>query len=108
LSIQGFAQFTLEHTYNNTGYFKLTTVSGSITYGKYELYLVHLEIDGDKYVEINKVAQTVDFYNLNHTFWKSINYSGVSTNISPDPNVDKIDCSILYISQSLFNTDSKI
>jgi hypothetical protein len=54
------------------------------------------------------MAQTIDFYDLNHVFWKSINYSGVSTNISPDPNNDKAACSILYISQSLFNTDTKV
>ena len=109
LSIQGFAQFTLEHTYNNTGYFVVSTmIPGELAFGTHPFYLVHLEIDGDKYVSINRTAQTIDFYDLSHVFWKSINYSNVSTNIGLDPNHDKTYSSILYISQNLFNTDSKI
>ena len=59
-------------------------------------------------MQINKPAQTIKFYNLNHTLWKSISYSNVSTNIGPAPSNDKDFCSILYITQSLFNTDAKI
>ncbi|MCE9538481.1 MAG: T9SS type A sorting domain-containing protein [Bacteroidetes bacterium] len=108
-SIPVFAQFTLEHTYNNAGYFKLSFIDpNNFQFGKYSFYLVHLEIDGDKYVKIDRGAQTIDFYDLNHVFWKSINYSAVPTNISSDPNHDKANCSILYISQSLFDTDTEI
>ena len=103
------AQITLEHTYNNTGWCKGAIVwNNSVSYGQHQFYLVHLEIDGDKYVDIDKMAQTISFYDLSHTFWKSINYSSVPTNISPYSNNDKAECSILYISQSLFNTDPKI
>lgn len=109
LSIPLFAQFTLEQTYNNAGYFKLSLVDpNNFQFGIYSFYLVHLEIDGDKYVKIDRGSQTIDFYDLNHVFWKSINYSGVSTNIGPNPNYDKANCSILYISQSLFDTDTEI
>lgn len=109
VSIPVFAQFTLEQTYNNTGYFKLSTLQpGQIQFGKFSFYLVHLEIDGDKYVKIDRTSQTIDFYDLNHIFWKSISYSGVQTNIGPNPNYDKSESLIFYISQSLFNTDSKI
>lgn len=108
-SIPVFAQFTLEHTYSNAGYFKLSFIDpNNFQFGKYSFYLVHLEIDGDKYVKIDRGAQTIDFYDLNHVFWKSINYSAVPTNISSDPNHDKANCSILYISQSLFDTDTEI
>jgi hypothetical protein len=103
------AQFILEHTYDSTGWFRNSTLQpGVIHFGTYSFYLVHLEIDGDKYVKIDRSSQTIDFYDLNHVFWKSINYSVVPTNISTDPNNDKANCSILYISQNLFNTDSKI
>ena len=102
-----FAQFTLEHTYNNTGWCKGSMSGANWIFGQHQFYLIHLEIDGDKYVEIDKGAQTIDFYDLSHTLWKSINYSGISI-ISPDPSGDKSECSILYISQSLFNTDTKV
>lgn len=107
MSIQTFAQFTLEHTYNNTGWFKGSTIGANWGWGMHQFYLVHLEIDGDKYVELDKMAQTINFYDLNHAFWKSINYSGVSI-ISSYPYGDKQACNLLYISQSLFNTDAKI
>lgn len=107
LSIQTFAQITSEHIYNNTGWCKGgKTEGGQWSTGIDQFYLIHLEIDGDKYVKIDKMAQKMDFYDLNHTFWKSINYSGVS--ISPLIGAYKSQCSILYISQNLFNTDAKI
>lgn len=105
--IHVFAQFTLEHTYDNTGWCEGSMVDVNLMYGQHQFYLVHLETDGDKYVEIDKMAQTIDFYDLNHVFWKSINYLGVSI-ISPYPYQDKSQCSILYISQNLFNTDTKV
>jgi hypothetical protein len=108
MSMQTYAQITLEHTYDSTGYFQPSDTGGNFCYGRQLFYLVNLEIDGDKYVQINKPSQTIKFYNLNHTLWKSISYSNVSTNITPFPGYDKINCSILYISQSLFNTDAKI
>ena len=106
MSIQTYAQFILEHTYDSTGYFQRQNREQD--YGLQLFYLVNLEIDGDKYVQINKPAQTIKFYNLNHTIWKSISYSNVSTNIGPAPSNDKAESSILYITQSLFNTDAKI
>ncbi|MGD0710203.1 MAG: T9SS type A sorting domain-containing protein [Bacteroidales bacterium] len=108
MSMQTHAQFTLEHIYDSTGYFQTSKdAMGNIRYGKQLFYLVNLEIDGDKYVQINESAQTIKFYNLNHTFWKTISYSNVTTNICPN-SLDKTNNSILYISQSLFNTDAKI
>jgi hypothetical protein len=107
MSMPTYAQFTLEHTYDSTGYFQPSDTGGNICYGRQLFYLVNLEIDGDKYVQINKPLQTIRFYNLNHTLWKSISYSNVFTNLGP-AGYDKTACSILYISQSLFNTDDKI
>lgn len=106
-NLNSFAQFTLEHTYDNTGWCSGSMVDVSLMYGKRQFYLVHLETDGDKYVKIDKMTQTINFYDLNHVLWKSINYSNVSI-ISPYPNNDKSQSSILYISQSLFNTDNKV
>jgi hypothetical protein len=109
ISLEIFSQIALEHTYNNTGYYMpSSSVNGTAGNGLQKFYLVHLEIDGDKYVKIDKPAQTIDFYNLNHQLWKSINYSNVTTNIGPNSTYDKSGCSILYISQSLFDTDAEI
>src|ERR1017187_9665452 len=66
------AQITLEHTYNNVGYFVLSTIIPSEpAFGTHPFYLVHLEIDGDKYVSIDRTTQIINFYDLNHVLWKS-------------------------------------
>lgn len=107
--VSAFSQINLEHTYSNTGYFKpSSSVNGNLENGLQLVYLVHLEIDGDKYVKIDKPSQTIDFYNLNYTLWKSINYSNVSTTVGSNPTYDKSNCSILYISQHLFDMDAEI
>lgn len=109
LSGQIYAQIILTHTYNNTGGFKgELSVTSIPTFGQHLLYLVHLEASGDKYVDIDKMAQTIDFYNLDYSTWKSINYSVVPTNISIDPNNDKAFSSVLYISQYLFDMDDEV
>ncbi|MFY9308741.1 MAG: T9SS type A sorting domain-containing protein [Bacteroidia bacterium] len=102
-----YSQISIENTYPNTGWCKGSIVNGNLMYGQRQLYLIHLETSGDKYVDINKMNQTIDFYNIDHTLWKSIDYSSVSI-ISPYPENQKSQCSILYISQLLFNTDENI
>lgn len=106
-SIQAFSQFTLEHTYNDAGWCAFANVNGTQTAGTKLFYLVHLEVSGDKYVKINQITQLIDFYNLDHTLWKSINYAGVSL-VSPYPETEKQASSILYISEHLFDTDDEV
>lgn len=88
------AQITLEHTYDSAGF------NGGV--GRQQLYIVKLEVDGDKVVFADKTNKLVRFYNLNHTPWKTISYAA-ATQLNPS-NVQ----TIMYISQHLFNTDEKI
>lgn len=108
VSIRAFSQFTLQHTYPDAGHCAPSNVGGTNYYGQKSLYLVHLETSGDKYVKLNKMAQTIEFYSLDYTLWKSVNYSAVPTNVTTDPETDKSQASIIYISEHLFDTDDEI
>lgn len=105
------AQFTLEHTYPNNGFFKVEPApnfGAGYAYGVHSLYLVNLEFDGEKYVDIDRLNQTLNLYNLNHSLYKIIDYSAVYTGVSAGPVEDKVNASIMYISQNLFDGDSAI
>lgn len=80
----GFAQFALEHDYPD-GYMRKIT----------------LEYSGEKYVVFDDMARRFDFYNTDHTFWKSITlqmpqsayvfnyYDNISeSKINPDANIE--------------------
>ena len=95
-SINAKAQITLEHTYDSAGVFFSNT-------GPQQLYIVNLEVSGEKIVFVDRVDKLVRFYNLNHTPWKTISFSA-ATDLWPNIN----EQSILYISQHLFNTDDAI
>ena len=41
-----------------------------------QLYIVKLEVDGEKYVFVDRANKQIKFYNLNHTLWKTISYAG--------------------------------
>lgn len=106
-SLGTYGQITLEHTYDDSGLLSSHVDSyNNIRYGAKPLYLVHLE-DEDKYVRIDKTAQIINFYSLDHSFWKSIDYSGVSI-VGPNVEISKLDGRILYISRHLFDTDDEI
>lgn len=110
LTIQNIkAQITLEHTYSNSGHFEgYLNTQGSSTFGSNLFYLIHLEVDGDKYIQINKQSQLINFYNLDHSLWKSIDYSNVQQIISAGEIYNLDQCSMLYFSQKLFDTDNEI
>lgn len=91
-----FPQLTLEHTYDDAGYYFSSSKPSSF-------YIVNLEVDGEKYVNVDRTTKQVKFYNLNHTVWKTISFTG-GTDLNAAVNV----MSILYISQHLFDTDDEI
>jgi Secretion system C-terminal sorting domain len=95
-SINAKAQITLEHTYDSAGYY------GGLN-STQQLYIVKLEVDGEKFVFIDKTNKLLRFYNLNHAAWKAISFAA-ATDLNPSANV----MSILYISQYLFDTDGDI
>ena len=92
------AQITLEHIYPLAGFF----FDPNLNIEK-QLVVVHLEVDGDKFVHIDRANKEVVFYNLDHSFWKSINYSA-ATDKRPTQDIE----SILYISQHLFDLDNEV
>lgn len=79
-----FAQFELEHTYNEN-----------------EVTRVNLEIDGEKYYLVNKATSQADFYNADHSFWKSIP-------LPAPPQPEFYEIKIWHVSQTKINSDSNI
>lgn len=93
-------QITLEHSYPGSScYYQMGTSSSIYN----QLYVVKLEVDGDKYVHVDRNNKMLKFYNLNHTPFKSISYAAV-TDVNPNGN----NHTILYISQKLFDNDNEI
>jgi hypothetical protein len=79
------AQVIYEHTYDSAAY---------------NLYMVHLEVEGMKYVFRNYTDRLIMLYNLNHSLFKTMPLPVIPLNGSGNY--------ILYISEHLFNTDDSI
>ena len=79
------AQITLAHTYD------------SASLG---LYMVHLEIEGDKYIWIDVYDSTLRLYNLDHSIFKIMPY--------PNSPWGNYPSAVLYVSEHLFNLDDSI
>jgi len=90
------AQITLDYVYPNAST---------------KLYMVNLEVSGIKYVLKSDVAgnRFINFYNLNHSLWKTINCNSfpMSSTIGPTPT-PQYAFDALYISEKLFNCDNNI
>jgi hypothetical protein len=95
-TISAKAQITFEHTYDSAG----SLIANPICQ---QLYIVKLEVDGEKYVFVDRADKLIRFFNMNHTPWKTISYSG-AIDFNPNNNTQNI----MYISQHLFNMDDKI
>lgn len=89
-------QITLEHSYANAGQY-------GVEYSWQQLYVVHLELAGDRYLFADKASKKLKFYRLNHTLWKTIDYS-MATDINETYNMQNI----MYVSQHLFDNDDEI
>lgn len=85
----GYGQISLEHSYSNAGHY---AVDATLQ----QLYVVQLEVDGDKYLFADKQNKELKFYNLNHTLWKTIDFSQ-ATDLNPNANAQNIT----YVSQYL-------
>ena len=83
------AQITLEHKYDSAS-----------DYLNSELRIINFDVSGERYVRINIQGKSIDFFDMNHSFIKSISYANF-----PQANSTS---TILYLSQNLFTTDSKI
>ena len=100
LTLTSKSQIILEHVYDSAA-----TGAGqhwcSITFS--QLMLIDFEISGKRYVNINRCGKVIEIYDLSHTLVKTISLAS----LPPDINYSTIG-DILYLSQRLFSTDSKI
>lgn len=89
------AQITLEHTYAGASE---------------RLFMVDFELSGMKYVLKSEVAgnRFLKFYNLDHSFWKSIDCNSFQTTPLPAGNGTNYNFIALYISETLFDCDSAV
>ena len=97
-SISAKAQFTLEHTYDSASV--LGFCPGSMS----QLMLVKFEQSGERYVRINRCGKSITLYDLNHALVKTISLAGIPIAAAPFDQMGDI----LYLSENLFNTDSKM
>lgn len=88
------AQVVYEHTYDSA-----STVSSGGTLN--QLMVVKFEVSGERYVKINQWGKEILIYDLNHSLLKTISFASF-------PGMSVYQGDILYLSQSLFNTDPKI
>ena len=86
------AQIALEHSYDSA-----STLSPILS----QLMIVKFEVSGYCYVNINRLGKYISVFNLNHSLIKTISLASIP---SSGGNVGDI----LYLSENLFNTDSKI
>lgn len=96
LSIPAFSQLILENTYPSASRYASAN-------DDQQLYILKLEVDGDKVVFVDRVNKSVKLYNLNHTLWKTISFAGAT-----DLNSNYNGMAIMYISQHLFDADDEI
>ena len=94
------AQITLEHAYDSAS----VLLSGGPNNSSGQLMVIKFEISGERYVRINRWGKRIDIYDMNHSWLKTISLSSLPT--TPLVNGDIGD--ILYLSEQLFDTDSKI
>jgi len=80
-----------------------------------DLYMVNLEVDGEKYVKVQRgdsAFRFITLYNLDHSLWKTIdcNPFPIFTFIQGIGalNNGRFDYDILYITQHLFDNDDDI
>ena len=90
-SLNAKAQITLEQTYDSASNYS----------NQNELMILNFEVSGERYVKINMIGEVINIYDMNHSLIKSISFAGYP------PNNNGL-AHILYFSENLFNTDSKM
>ena len=93
------AQITLEHTYNSAATYNFCSGNQS------ELMIINFEVSGEKYVNVNRCGKAIEIYDMNHAMVKTISLSNMPAQAPPYNNIIE---DILYLSENLFNTDSKM
>jgi hypothetical protein len=88
------AQITLEHIYDSAATYNYGTPATNS-----QLMIIKFELSGERYVKINNWGKVMDIYDMNHSLIKTISLAAM-----PDGGLGDI----MYLSEQLFNTDSKI
>jgi len=70
------------------------------SYATDQLMIVNFEVSGEQYVKINRHGKNISIYNMSHALVKTISLASLPVNTVGLPYV-------LYLSETLFNTDSK-
>jgi len=100
LCIDAKAQITLEHVYDSAS----TYLSGTPAV-EGQLMIINFEISGERYVKINRWGKVINIYDMSHSLVKTISLASLPLwGSSPNGTIG----SILYLSEQLFDTDSKI
>lgn len=90
------AQITLEHVYDSAATFNFCSGNNC------QLMIINFEVSGERYVKVNRCGRLISIYDINHAFIKNISLANIPLNY-PNNVGD-----ILYLSENLFNNDSKI
>ncbi len=88
------AQITFAQTYDSASTTKPIV-------GENQLMMINFAVSGDLYVKVNRQGMCINIYDLNHTLLKTISLASL-------PQCFGALGDILYISQNLFTTDSKM
>lgn len=91
------AQITLDHIYPNAG----SQFNGGPLL-RTPMHMINLEVSGLKYIYWDRVLREIQFYNLDHSLFKTVDYSA-----APVTN-NTVNVAILYISETLFDLDPDI
>jgi len=90
------AQITLEHTYDTA------STENLLVNDQNQLMIIKFAVSGERYVRVNRVSKTICIYDLTHTLLKTISFASLPSNLNGFTG------DVLYISENLFSTDSKI
>jgi hypothetical protein len=94
------AQIVFEHKYDSASTFGVFDTTNSNSYAS-QLMIVDFEMSGPKYVKICRIGMFIEIYNLNHSFNRRISYASY-------PQACNRSSIILYLSENLFDLDSKM
>ncbi len=86
-------QITLLHDYDSASTFASAGLED-------QLMMVNFEASGNQYVKINRHGQKICIYDMSHTLVQTIDFSSF-------PQASIANNAILYLSEHLFNLDSK-
>ena len=96
LCINAKAQIILEQTYDTA------SSETMLVNDQDQLMIINFAVSGERYVRVNRISKTICIYNLSHTLLKTISFASYPSLLTGQAG------DVIYISENLFSTDSKI